>query len=107
MMAWGRRPVKRGLVDLRHLSRQSRLAAGKMSKVNEINVTIKDNKVVVYSKTYCPFCTMAKDALGDAGLKDYLVIELDKIESGDAYQDALKEITGGRTVGSSVFFYQL
>ena len=70
-----------------------------MSKVNEINVKIKDNKVVVYSKTYCPFCTMAKGALDDAGLKNYLVIELDEIENGDAYQDALKEITGGRTVG--------
>ncbi|CAH3183481.1 unnamed protein product [Porites evermanni] len=69
-----------------------------MSKVNEINVKIKDNKVVVYSKTYCPFCTMAKGALDAAGLKDYLVIELDEIENGDAYQDALKEITGGRTV---------
>ena len=42
---------------------------------------------------------MAKGALDDAGLKNYLVIELDEIENGDAYQDALKEITGGRTVG--------
>lgn len=74
-----------------------------MSKVNEINVKIKDNKVVVYSKTYCPFCTMAKGALDDAGLKNYLVIELDEIENRDAYQDALKEITGGRTVGWSFF----
>ena len=34
--------------------------------------------VVVFSKTWCPFCTMAKEALKDAGLSDYVLIELDE-----------------------------
>ena len=33
---------------------------------------IKNNKVMVFSKSYCPFCTMAKDALKAAGLKEVL-----------------------------------
>ena len=31
---------------------------------------IQKNSVMVFSKTYCPFCTMAKEALRDAGLKE-------------------------------------
>ena len=48
---------------------------------------------------------MAKTALAEAGLKagDYLLIELDKRSDGDAIQDALNEITGGRTVGIPFF----
>ena len=33
--------------------------------------------VAVFSKSYCPFCKMAKDALNDAGAK-YEAIELDQ-----------------------------
>ncbi len=38
---------------------------------------IASGKVVVFSKSYCPFCTMAKKSLRDAGLNDFTVIELD------------------------------
>lgn len=69
-----------------------------MPKVDEIKLAISQNKVVVYSKTYCPYCRMAKEALADAGLKNYLLIELDNKDDGDSYQNALSEITGGRTV---------
>lgn len=31
---------------------------------------IKKNSVMVFSKSYCPFCKMAKDALKAAGLKE-------------------------------------
>ena len=74
----------------------------KMSKVKEINEKIRENKVVVYSKTYCPFCTKAKSALKDAGLKDFVLIEQDEKDWKDdaaAIQDALQEITGARSVG--------
>ena len=70
-----------------------------MSKVEEIKLKISSNNVVVYSKTYCPFCKKAKSALEDAGLKEYVVIELDEIEDGAAFQDALQQITGARSVG--------
>ena len=35
------------------------------------------NPVVVFSKSYCPYCKMAKQAIRDAGLANFLVIELD------------------------------
>ncbi len=38
---------------------------------------IKDNKVVVFSKSYCPFCTMAKDTLNKTGVQ-YKTIELEE-----------------------------
>lgn len=76
-----------------------------------IKAQVKDNKVVVYSKTYCPFCKKAKDALKAAGLKDYLLIELDERDDGDEFQDALQKITGGRSVSFKTFvslrFYEL
>ena len=35
---------------------------------------IQKNAVMVFSKTYCPFCTMAKQALQDAGLKEVISV---------------------------------
>lgn len=69
------------------------------SRIDFVNDRIKSNKVVVFSKVYCPYCTMAKSALKDAGLKDYFLMELDEVEDGAAIQDALQKITGARTVG--------
>ena len=69
-----------------------------MSKVSEIKLKISENKVVVYSKTYCPFCKKAKTALDETGLKDYVLIELDTMDDCEAYQDSLKQITGARSV---------
>lgn len=45
-----------------------------------VEKAVNDNPVVVFSKTYCPFCKMAKDALRQAGLKetDYVRYELDE-----------------------------
>ena len=67
--------------------------------VDFVNDKVKASKVVVFSKTYCPYCTMAKEALNEAGLKNYLLIELDERNDGASIQDALLEITGARTVG--------
>lgn len=33
---------------------------------------IKNNVVMVFSKTYCPFCNMAKEALKNAGLQQVI-----------------------------------
>ena len=77
----------------------------KMSgKVEEVKLKVSSNKVVVYSKTYCPYCTKAKSALANAGLKDYVLIELDEMDDGAEFQDALQKITGARSV-SRVLFY--
>ncbi|WP_395241617.1 glutaredoxin [Salmonella sp. s51933] len=69
-----------------------------MSKNDWVNLQIKSNNVVVFSKSYCPFCKMAKKALADAGLKDYLLFELDNRDDGDEIMDILLKITGARTV---------
>lgn len=42
-----------------------------------VDKVISDHKVVVFSKSYCPFCKMAKDALNSTGAKFHL-IELDE-----------------------------
>ena len=58
---------------------------------------IADNKVMVFSKTYCPYCTKAKEALSTLGVK-FTAYELDEQSDGAAIQAALLEITGQRTV---------
>ncbi|PGH20398.1 glutaredoxin [Polytolypa hystricis UAMH7299] len=58
---------------------------------------IADNGVVVFSKSYCPYCTASKALLSDLGAKFYL-LELDQIDDGPAIQDALEEITSQRSV---------
>ncbi|KAJ8028952.1 Glutaredoxin [Holothuria leucospilota] len=63
-----------------------------------VDAQIKDNKVVVFSKTYCPYCRMAKSALAAAGYEDYALLELDERDDGDAMQTYLAQLTGGRTV---------
>lgn len=77
----------------------------KMSKKDWVELQIKSNKVVVFSKSYCPFCKKTKNALKDCGLEDYLVFELDERDDGDEIFDILRGITGGRTVSFVVFPY--
>lgn len=70
-----------------------------------VKAKIGENKVVVFSKSYCPFCDMAKKALDTTEAKGkYLVIELDNRDDGSAIQDVLQKITGARTVGFTFNF---
>ena len=43
-----------------------------------VDAAVNDNKVAVFSKSYCPYCKMAKDTLTSAGLTDYYLLELDQ-----------------------------
>ena len=54
--------------------------------------------VVVFSKTYCPYCIRTKEMLSEAGVKDLHVIELDKRDDSSEVQDVLLRMTGARTV---------
>ncbi len=63
-----------------------------------VDDAIASNLVVMFSKTWCGFCAMAKRALKDVGLKNFHLIELDGRNDGDQIQDYLKSITGSRTV---------
>lgn len=95
-----------------------------------VDQAIAGNRVVVFSKEYCPYCTkvtimdrdihivsrlahlfcspapplppspQAKRALASVGLpkEKIVVIELDQRGDGDAIQDYLQKLTGGRSV---------
>ncbi|TNV75171.1 hypothetical protein FGO68_gene10928 [Halteria grandinella] len=54
-------------------------------------------KVLVFSKTWCPYCTEAKEVFSSVDVQ-YETIELDKVADGDKIQAALHEITGQKTV---------
>ncbi|XP_012230647.1 uncharacterized protein [Linepithema humile] len=62
-----------------------------------VNELIAKDSVVIFSKTYCPYCKMAKEVF-DSLNKTYTAIELDDREDAQDIQDVLAEITGARTV---------
>lgn len=62
-----------------------------------VKALIEANKVMVFSKTYCPYCDKAKKVFNSIGAK-YEVLELDQDADGNAIQDALHKMTGQRTV---------
>jgi glutaredoxin 3 len=73
----------------------SRLANGQLEQ--RIKQLISQNKVVVFSKTTCPYCTRAKRALQEAGANAH-VIELDQDHEGSHIQDLMLKMTGASTV---------
>lgn len=58
---------------------------------------IDENRVVVFSKSYCPYCRQTKSLLNSLKTA-YETVELDQRDDGSALQDALQEISGQRTV---------
>ncbi|XP_002734086.1 thioredoxin reductase 1, cytoplasmic-like [Saccoglossus kowalevskii] len=58
---------------------------------------IADNKVMIFSKSTCPFCKRVKDLFSSLKV-EYTAIELDQIANGKDLQDGLFEMTGQRTV---------
>ena len=77
----------------------SKVEMGKGEAKAFIEKQISENKVVVFSKSYCPFCTKAKAALNDVKA-NFILIELDQRGDLDdnAIMDVLREMTGARTV---------
>ncbi|KAK9814987.1 hypothetical protein WJX73_003904 [Symbiochloris irregularis] len=70
-----------------------------MAAKSFVDKAIKDNKVIIFSKSYCPYCKKAKSALGSVIPSDkFHVVELDQRSDTDSLQDYLLEITGGRSV---------
>ncbi|XP_074953300.1 glutaredoxin 2 isoform X1 [Phalacrocorax aristotelis] len=65
--------------------------------VNQIQETIADNCVVIFSKTTCVYCKMAKKLFEDMNV-NYTAVELDMNTNGSQFQDILEQMTGGRTV---------
>ncbi|KAI3971029.1 hypothetical protein MKX01_024676 [Papaver californicum] len=65
-----------------------------LAKAKEI---VSSTPVVVFSKTYCGFCTSVKKLFTQLGAA-FKVIELNQESDGDDMQAALLEWTGQRTV---------
>ncbi|ERT00597.1 glutaredoxin [Sporothrix schenckii ATCC 58251] len=68
-----------------------------MAATQKAQQLIDDNAVVVFSKSYCPYCRSTKRTLDGLGAK-YFAIELDQEEDGSEIQDALQRLSGQRTV---------
>ncbi|KAI8881259.1 glutaredoxin [Backusella circina FSU 941] len=62
-----------------------------------VKKAISDNTVMIFSKSYCPFCIRAKDIFDDLNV-DYKALELNEDKNGEAIQSALAELTQQKTV---------
>ncbi|ORY20708.1 thioredoxin-like protein [Naematelia encephala] len=62
-----------------------------------VDSSIADNKVVVFSKTYCPYCRRAKQILTQE-TDNVKIFELDEEDNGSEIQAYLKQLNGQGTV---------
>ncbi|OMP11647.1 Glutaredoxin [Corchorus capsularis] len=62
-----------------------------------VQKTISAHKIVIFSKSYCPYCRKAKSVFKELNQVPF-VVELDERDDGWNIQDALGEIVGRRTV---------
>eukprot|EP00308_Calcidiscus_leptoporus_P023442 CAMPEP_0119379876 /NCGR_PEP_ID=MMETSP1334-20130426/54466_1 /TAXON_ID=127549 /ORGANISM="Calcidiscus leptoporus, Strain RCC1130" /LENGTH=156 /DNA_ID=CAMNT_0007399509 /DNA_START=18 /DNA_END=488 /DNA_ORIENTATION=- len=83
------------LATVRRSQRPLMSAGGSLE--TQIKQTIAESKVVVYSKSYCPFCTKTKNLFSEMDVP-ITVIELDLMEGGSELQQALTALSGQRTV---------
>jgi len=59
---------------------------------------IKSAPVVVFSKTYCPYCVSVKALFTNENVRNISIVELDKLANGAELQAELATLTGQRTV---------
>eukprot|EP00741_Cyanophora_paradoxa_P010586 tig00020537_g10232.t1 len=67
------------------------------ASVADVQKQIDGDKVVVFSKTHCPYCSRVKGLFAELNVPAKIV-ELDEVADGSAIQATLLEITGQRTV---------
>ncbi|XP_034438946.1 glutaredoxin 2 isoform X1 [Hippoglossus hippoglossus] len=67
------------------------------SCVQYVQEVVTQNCVVIFSKSTCPYCKMAKNVFNEIGA-NYKVVELDEHNDGRRLQEALAQVTGARTV---------
>lgn len=67
------------------------------NKSEMVKKLIESDEIVIFSKTYCPYCKMAKEVFDKLGTH-YTTIELDKRSDGQEIQDILGSITAAKTV---------
>lgn len=62
-----------------------------------VKTEIAAHDVVVFSKSYCPFCKKTKEVFEDLDV-DFTVYELNQMDDGADIQSALLDLTGQNTV---------
>ncbi|XP_021751050.1 glutaredoxin-C4-like [Chenopodium quinoa] len=72
-------------------------ASASSSRADFIKKTISSHTIVIFSKSYCPYCRRAKEVFRELDQAPH-VIELDERDDGYSIQDALGGIVGRRTV---------
>ncbi|KAK9673712.1 hypothetical protein RND81_12G185300 [Saponaria officinalis] len=65
--------------------------------MEKAKLIVSSNAVVVFSKSYCPYCVEVKNLLSELGVA-FKAIELDTESDGSEVQAALAEWTKQRTV---------
>ncbi|RKP07175.1 glutaredoxin domain-containing protein [Thamnocephalis sphaerospora] len=65
--------------------------------VKLVQQLIRENKIIIFSKSYCPYCTRAKSYF-NARNQAFFALELDQEGNGGEIQAALEKMTGQRTV---------
>ncbi|XP_074585725.1 glutaredoxin-C8-like [Curcuma longa] len=71
--------------------------ASDAKKLAFVKKTVKEHEIVIFSKSYCPYCRRAKGVFKELETEPY-VVELDQRDDGPEIQDALSEFVGRRTV---------
>ncbi|XP_051788776.1 glutaredoxin 2 [Erpetoichthys calabaricus] len=69
----------------------------KTKSASFVQEVVDHNCIVIFSKTTCPYCHMAKNVFNEIGIS-YKVIELDQHQDGKQLQEVLGEMTGEKTV---------
>jgi len=64
----------------------------------EIKDLVKNNKVVVFTKSWCPFCADANVMFQSIHTKDLVVVEADHRNDEDKFMETLKAITSQKAV---------
>uniref|UniRef100_A0A674ER46 Thioredoxin reductase 3 n=1 Tax=Salmo trutta TaxID=8032 RepID=A0A674ER46_SALTR len=70
---------------------------GRNQLKSRIQELIDSNQVLVFSKSYCPYCVKVKDLFKELNV-NCNVVELDLIDNGSNYQELLLEMTRQKTV---------
>ncbi|CAL8111735.1 unnamed protein product [Orchesella dallaii] len=78
----------------RHVGEEARQGNGIKDGIDEL---INQERVVIFSKSTCPYCDDAKKVFDKLG-QSYSTVELSDHPKGGEVQTALKEMTGAGTV---------
>ena len=55
-------------------------------RLEKVAKLIRNHNLVMFSKTFCPFCLKAKATFEEIGVSEMKVVELDESDDGDSLQ---------------------